>query len=232
MRLSKNAVIEHGNRRRPTFLVCLPTFGTIDIAHHVASQQLMPPVNATLESMVEVTEEVGVARQKFLQYFLNTSRAEILFMLGDDMIPEWNAFIRLYKIFIKEDWDVLSALYFLKQDPPEPILRRTGIVGALEEGVHYKLGETVQSDLVGMDFVMIRRSFLEKLVREMPPPYFRTSFANLDTEIEEEIAEFGGISMHTEDAYFCNKAKQVKAKIGVATSVRVGHLDVKTGQIY
>lgn len=232
MKLSKDAVVEHGNRRRPTFLVCLPTFGKIDIAHHVASQRLMPPVNATLESMVEVGEEVGVARQKFMQHFLNVSRAEILFMIGDDMIPEWDAFIRLYKIFAKEDWDVLSALYFLKQDPPEPILRRVGIVGALEEGTHYKLGETIQSDLVGMDFVMLRRSFLEKMVKELPSPYFRTSFANFDTEIEEEIAEFGGISMHTEDAYFCNKAKKIGGKIGVATSVRVGHLNVNTGQVY
>lgn len=232
MRMNKETVIQHGNRRRPTFLVCLPTFGKIDIAHHVASQRLMPPVNATLESMVEVSEEVGVARQKFLQFFLNNSKAEILFMIGDDMIPEWDAFIRLWKIFTQEDWDVLSAFYFLKQEPPEPILRREGIIGALEEGVHYKLGETVLSDLAGMDFIMMRRSFLEKMVKEIPGPYFRTSFANFDTTIEEEIKEMGGVSYHTEDAYFCRKVKQANGKIGVATSVRVGHLDVNTGVIY
>jgi hypothetical protein len=41
-----------------------------------------------------------------------------------------------------------------------------------------------------------------------------------------------GVVLHTEDVWFYDQAKNLGAKIGVHTGVRVSHLDVKTGLIY
>lgn len=210
-----------GTHKRPTFLKVLPTFGKLDVAFHVAAQRLIMPVNALVNAMTIVGEEVGAARQKACDYILNMNpRPEYLFFFGDDMIPQFDALINLWEIMRKETWDVLAALYYIKSDwMPIPILWRDEIPGVLEEGVHYTLGETVEADICGMDFTLIRPEILEK----MEPPFFKTGPTTF---------EGGGVWVHTEDAYFVRKVKDAGGRVGVATSVRVAHLDVYSGELY
>jgi hypothetical protein len=210
-----------GTHKRATFLKVLPTFGKLDVAYHVAAQRLVMPVNALVNALTIVGEEIGVARNKAAEMILSLKpRPEFLFFFGDDMIPRYDALIRLWEIMRKETWDVLAALYYIKNDwMPTPILWRDEIPGILEEGVHYELGETVDTDICGLDFTLIRPEIFEK----MKPPYFKTG----PTECKS-----GGVWLHTEDAYFVRKVKQTSGRVGVATSVRVAHLDVRTGELY
>lgn len=211
-----------GTHKRATFFKVLPTFGKLDVAFHVAAQRLVMPVNALVEAFTIIGEEVGVARQKAIEMYMRLAKPpELIFFYGDDMIPRYDALIRLWDIMRKETWDVLAAFYYVKQDfYPTPILWRDEIPGFLEEGIHYELGETVDSDICGMDFTLIRGDILKKI----DPPYFKTG-----PTFDEDTK---GLWVHTEDAWFVRKVKQAGGRVGVATSVRVGHLDVTTGEIY
>lgn len=213
-----------GDFKRPTFLKVLPTFGKLDISFHVAAQRLMMPANALVEALTIVGEEVGIARNKAMEKVLNlpeSHRPDFIFFYGDDMIPGYDALLKLWDIARKDPtWDILACLYYIKQDVyPVPILWRDEIPGFLEEGKHYQLGETVASDICGMDFTLIRPKIFEKII----PPWFKTGPTETAT---------GGVWLHTEDAWCVRKVKDAGGKIGVATSVRVGHLDIRTGEIY
>lgn len=217
---------QKGVYRRPTFLVVVPTFGMVSIKYHVAAQRLQAPVNSTIASMVIEGEEIGAARNRALQYCLslNGSMPENIFFFGDDMIPEWWHLIRLWEEMRKGQWDILSALYFMKMDDvPTPILWREEITGPMREGEHYQLGDVVESDIAGMDFTLINPHILSKL----EPPYFKTSFTSSDDQYKNDA-----VSIFTEDAYFCKKVRDVGGRIGVHTGVRVAHLNIKTGELY
>lgn len=224
----KETVILKGTHKRPTFLVGIPTLGIVSINFHIAAQRLQMPVNALVESMVVINEEIGNAREQMAQYYISlpeSKRPQYLFFLGDDMLPEWDSLINLWKAMKDSSYDVMAGLYYLKSDPPVPILWKTEIDGQLEEGKHFKLGEIVDSDICGMDFTLIRPEAL----RKMKPPYFLTGPT---PATDDEGNKTGGVWTHTEDAYFCRKLIEAGGKVGVHTGVRIGHMDIHTGQIY
>jgi hypothetical protein len=220
-----------GTHKRITILVGFPTgvsecprcgqhLDMLPVAFHIASQRLQTPVNSRIEAITTSATEVGEARDYIAKCLVAMNpRPEFLFFIGDDMIPQWDALIRLWQSMQTMDYDVLGALYYLKQDPPTPILWRKEIAGPLMENVHYKPGEIVDSDICGMDFTLIRSSIFDKI----QPPYFKTG----PTEFEDK-----SLLVHTEDAWFCQKVFQAGGRVGVHTGVRVGHLNTKTGVVY
>lgn len=223
MRADTAECIQGSGHKRPTMTVGIPTFGMVPIEFYISSQRMLTPINARMENIIIRGEEVGVAREMIAQRVLKSlNPSEFILFLGDDMIPHWDALVLLYEEAVKGNWDVLGALYFIKQDGaiPMPILWRDDVVGYLKEGIHYNLGEVAISDIVGMDFTLVRTDSLKK----MQPPYFKTG----PTENTQNKA----VWYHTEDSWFCRKAKAAGLKIGVHTGVRVAHLDIKTGEVY
>ena len=61
------------------------------------------------------------------------------------------------------------------------------------------------------------------LFRAVPPPWFVT--------VADMIPERGSQVM-TQDLYFCRKAREMGKTFAVDCRVRVGHLDVNTGEVY
>lgn len=226
MRWNKGeTVVKKGTHKRATFLVCVPTFGIVSIEYHISAQRLQSPVNSVVQSMVIKGEEVGKAREQFMQAWkgMGSSRPEWCFMYGDDIISEWWHLIALYEEAVKGRWDVLSGLYHLKQGiVPTPILWRDPIVGPLKAGRDYIDGEAVISDIVGMDFTLIHESVLDKV----DAPYFQTSF------VDGDQIGYDKVQIFTEDAFFCKKVREAGGKVGCHTKVKLGHLSVATGEIY
>jgi hypothetical protein len=129
-----------------------------------------------------------------------------------------------------EQWDMLTGLYYLKSEPPTPLMWRDSIVGAMQPGRDFTVGERVQVDMTGLDFTLIRVSLLEQITN----PWFKTG-PSLRLTVEnvlEGYIDSNSILSHTEDTWFMKKAKALGAKTGVHTGVRVSHLDVRTGNIY
>lgn len=232
MRLEKELEIgdiHTGVHNRANFLVCLLTLGMVPIEYHVASSRLQYPVNGRAVSMIVKRFEVGKARDMCVDHLLRLpekTKPEFLFFFGDDMIPEWDGLIKLYDEMISGDWDVLTGLYYIKGEPPIPLTWRNDTIGWMMPGIHYKVGEVIDVDVTGMDFTLIRTSFLQKMAEKVERPFFKTGPGAFPYEDIEHIITF------TEDVYFLAKARKCEGKIGVHTGVKVGHFDISTGMIY
>lgn len=220
MRMDKDTQTIEGNHSRASFLLCVPTLGTVDISWVVGYTRLAVPVNAINHSLVVTKQEVGVARNHMVETALNMNpRPEAILMYGDDMLPSWTALLQLYEAFREGQYDVLAGLYYVKNEYPLPIIWRRDIVGPMKENIHYKPGEVVDCDVVGMDFTLLRPSIFDKLEK----PYFKTG----PTKFENR-----GILIHTEDVWACDAIKAAGGRVGCHTGVRVSHLYASTGEIF
>ena len=218
MRMSREVKVVTGQHERPNFLVAIPTLGIVPIEFVIAFSRLQMPINALVSSMVVSKTEVGVARNYVGKHLLQlNNKPKYLLFIGDDMLPPWDGVIKLYQEMETGKWDILSGLYFIKQDLPIPIIWRKDTIGYLEADKHYNIGEVVWVDVCGMDFTIIRRDVFERLEY----PWFKTGPSIMNNKL---VA-------HTEDVYFCDLARKAKMNIGVHTGVRVGHYS-KTGEVY
>ncbi len=220
MRMEKEGPkIITGSHRRAHFLIAIPTLGMVPIEFVIAFARLQMPVNAKANSMVVTKTEVAVARNHVAEYALSMKpRPHYVIFIGDDMIPPWDGVIKLWQEMLTEKWDVLSGLYFIKQDLPIPIIWRRDVPGYLEPFKHYTPGEIVWVDICGMDFTIIKTEVFEKIEK----PWFETGPGKID----------GKLTYYTEDVFFCDKVRKAKLNIGVHTDIRVGHLFHKTGEVY
>jgi len=191
----------------------------------VAYSRLQMPVNCAAASMVVERMEVGVARSYIAdEYMKMDPRPRYLFFLGDDMLPPWDGLVNLWQTMETGRWDVLSGLYYLKAEPPSPLMRRVGITGPLQFGKHCQVGEVVPVDVCGLDFCLIRPEVFEAIDK----PYFKTGYEFTPTDLNGN----GSVTMHTEDTFFLKKVREKKFRIGVDTRIRIGHYDSKSGLIY
>jgi len=254
MRFNRNQSIEDvliiGSHARCHIMQSIPTLGMVPIEWAFTSMRLQMPINGQVFQHIPKGMEVGEARNKAGTDIMNiekSQRPKYLFFLGDDMLPEWDGFVKLYEAMEEEKWDVLTGLYYMKGEPPTPLVWRNDHIGRMQPGKDFKVGERVWVDLTGLDFTLIRTSLLEK----MTPPYFRTGPSlrgevpddmkdlmtklqrgtQLDQRVEPWI-ELKSLVMHTEDVWFCAKARLLGAKMGVHSGVRVSHFDVKSGAYY
>jgi hypothetical protein len=236
MRFQKESKVEDmilGSHQRCHIMMAIPTLGMVPIEFMFAAMRMQMPINGQVFQHIVKGMEVGEARNKAVEAIMlmkKDDRPRYLFFLGDDMIPEWDAFVRLYEMMEEEKWDVLTGLYFWKGEPPTPLVWRNDHVGRMIPGKDFTMGERVWVDLTGLDFTLIRVSLLEA----MEGPWFKTG-PSLRTEMPEALEPYiqvHSVVMHTEDAWFCSKARKLSAKMGVHTGVRVSHMDVKSGSVY
>lgn len=229
MRLQKDPIeTVAGNHRRPTFLLGFVTFGMVPIEWCVTMMRMQAPINCQMESLLCKGMEVGIARNYLAEYAVRMKpRPEYLLMVGDDMLVSWNSLLILYEEMRKGEFDVMSGLYYMKADeysPPMPVMARNDVDGYVLPGIHFAVGEVVEVNLTGMDFTMIRTDLFDNLG---PPPWFKTA-----DSLCIENKETKGLSIFTEDAFFCGKLVEKGYKIGVHSGCRIGHMNVKTGEVY
>ena len=228
MRLQKDPEVVVGNHRRPTFLLGFITLGSVPIEWCVAMMRLQAPMNCRMESLLVKGMEIGVARNYLAEYSLKMNpRPQYLLTIGDDMLVSWNSLLILYEEMRKDEFDVLSGLYYMKTDkysPPMAVMSKDGVEGYLVPGIHFQVGEVVDVSLTGMDFTLIRTDIFEHLG---PPPWFKSADS---TNIYD--AETRGLTIFTEDAFFCERVKKAGFRMGVHSGCRISHLNVKTGECY
>jgi hypothetical protein len=225
MRISKDTKIEdivQGGHVPSTFLLAIPTFGTVPIEFVMAFGRMQMPMSSYCESLIAKGMEVGVARDYIAEKYQKMNpRPLYLLFVGDDMLPPWNALLILYEEMKTDRWDVLSGLYFKKSMPPEPLIYRNDIAGPLEEGVHYRDGEVIHVDRTGLDFTLIRHNVFDVL-GEDSRPWFKTG----PTQDGENLCP------HTEDTWFYDKCRAAGLKVGVHTGCKVGHFLKATQEVF
>lgn len=170
--------------------------------------------------------EVGVARDLAARKCLShRPQPEYLFFLDDDVLPLYDAFIKLfYRLQSNPGYDIAAGVYSCK-GIRDPLIYAGDGCGPFWDWAVGDLLTTEQHGITGthMGLTLIRTSLFQRMldagVVDDEKPFFHTTH-----EQAQQTTRSG-----TEDLYFYKLAAQVGVKIIVDTSVLAGHYDKNTG---
>lgn len=223
-------------------VIIVPTRGMIHHKVVTAWQSLIPPMNQKRTApqfaippqrslMIASGHEVGKAYDEMIKAILanpELSTWKYVLTLEDDNIPPPDAHIRLLESIEWGKYDAVGGLYFTKGDINMPMcygdsdhFKRTGELEFRPRDLRdaVKSGNIVECNGLAMGCTLYRMN----LFRELPAPWFVTV---------NDVTDTGGAQCFTQDLWFCQKAKQAGKTFAVDTRVRVGHLDINTGEVY
>jgi hypothetical protein len=212
-------------------VIVIPTRGTIN--HRVVSswQNLIPPMNTKRALMFASGHEVGHAYNEMVKNILahpELSKWRYLMTLEDDNLPPPDAHVRLLETIEWGKYDAVSALYFTKGEINMPMAygdpaeyARTGVLDFRPRDVRAALAakQVMPVNGIAMGCALWRMD----MFREVPPPWFVTV---------ADVVEGKGTQCFTQDLFFCQRAVQKGKRFAVDLRVKVGHLDINTGNVY
>ncbi len=201
-------------------VMVMPILGdTIPARVHDALMNLQRLPNQKFTNVLIGNQEVSAAYDNALRMILtNPSFKDWKWMLTceQDNLPPFDGFVQLVTYAAEHDYDVLGGLYWIKGIDGVP-----QIWGDRTDAENYRPqppaldGSVVDCWGTGMGFTLFRLD----LFRDMPEPWFYTP------------PEDG---MWTQDLRFFNRlhAHRDNVKVGVHCGVRVGHLDLQSGDCW
>lgn len=197
-------------------------------------KRLIKPMNVPVIEMVVPGREVGDAYNMALQTIFNSpGLKDFKYMLtveDDNIIPfipdSQGPLMMLYENMDK--YDVIGGLYWTKGVPSMPLIygdpkeKAKSVKGMFKVRFDWKDKEEgpIECNGMGMGFTLFNLDiFRDKRVKK---PYFKTVSENTKK----------GSTAYTQDLYFFEKIRKLDYKVAVDTRIKIGHLDVNTGQIY
>lgn len=205
--------------------------GLIDKRVVSAWQGLIPPMNQKRAMLFTSGHEVGQAYDALIANILAHPALKdwrYILTLEDDNLPPPDAHIRLLESINWGNYDAVSALYFTKGDVNMPMAygdpgeyTRTGVADFRPRDVRAALaaGQIMPVNGIAMGCALWKMS----LFREIAAPWYMT--------LNDFIPGQGTVGM-TQDLSFCQKAVTSGKRFAVDLRVKVGHLDVASGNIY
>jgi hypothetical protein len=169
--------------------------------------------------------EIGEARNKVVREALEKRIKYLFFLDWDVLVPPMTLVRLVYLADNNPEYDIISGIYCLKQDPAEVLLwRKWG------EGMDWDWtwGDKITDAIgVGAGCLLLRMSLFENLDGDSKP-WFKTN-------IEHNENTDGTFTRHemTDDLWFCKRAmEEADSKILVDTGILCGHIDNETGVVY
>lgn len=226
-------VMHGGSFKTARTVVMVPTRGTIHHRVVAAWQALLAPMNQARAFFFCAGDEVGVAYNRMIANVLadpNLSKWDYVLTLEDDNLPPPDAHIRLLESIEDTRADAVSGIYFTKGDFNAPMAygnpadyQQTGVLDFRprtpeECKAALQQGQTMPVNGIAMGCALWRMD----LFRQVEAPWFVTV---------SDIVN-GGPQSYTQDLNFCEKAVRQGKRFAVDFRVRVGHLDVATGEVY
>lgn len=240
--------IEHisgSTYRDNSTIVIVPTRGMIHHKVVAAWNNLIPPMNQKRTPLQFATpgpgeerhmivtsgHEVGRAYDTMIKHILahpELSKWKYILTLEDDNLPPPDAHIRLLESIEHGKYDAVGGLYFTKGDLNMPMCygdpaqyRRTGELDFRPRDVRNAMqsGNLIECNGIAMGCSLYRLD----LFREIPEPWFVTV---------NDVVEGQGPQCFTQDLWFCQKAVRAGKRFAVDARVRVGHLDINSGEVY
>jgi hypothetical protein len=219
-------VIPGSTYRDSSTVIIIPTRGQIDQRVVTRWLGLLSPMNQKRAVMFATGHEVGIAYCDLLSRILvdpELSKWKYIMTLEDDNLPPPDAHIRLLETIEGGRFDAVSGLYFTKGSFNMPMAYGDPAAGALDfrpRDVRAALanGEIMQVNGIAMGCALWRMD----LFREITPPWFVTV-----SDVTDE-----GTKVYTQDLNFCQRAVAKGKRFAVDMRVKVGHLDVATGEVY
>lgn len=212
-------------------VIIVPTRGTL---HHRFVQSymgLIAPMNQKRAALFAAGHEVGKAYDAMVANILSgeCSKWKYILTIEDDNLVPPDAHIRLLETIEAGKFDAVGGLYFTKGELNMPMAfgdpeeyKRTGILDFRPRDLRAALSNgasLVEVNGLAMGCTLWRM----ELFREFAAPWFVTC---------NDYAEGVGIKCFTQDLYACERMKRAGKRFAVDVRVRVGHLDVNTGDVY
>lgn len=221
--------IIHGSTYKDcSTVVIVPTRGMIH--HRVVScwQALMAPMNQKRCFVFCTGSEVGDAYNRMLRNVLENpelSRWKFVLSLEDDNIVPHDAHLRLLEtLHDNPDLDAVGGIYWTKGAGGMP----------LALGDPEKFATTGEMDFAPRDMARALKSG-QRLLEVNGLPQGCTLFRmDLFRYVAEPwfVTMQEGNQMFTQDLFFWNRARRLGKRCAIDLSVRVGHLDVSTGEVW
>ena len=257
------AIIKNASRWKHRILIGIPSLGTVRFEWHNAFCSSVIPMNWSSATTVQPVPCIGVMNyhvaeaQNLIVKTVLEGNWEWLLLIEDDVVIPPNIFCEMMKWIEKEKWPVVSGLYHLKSEPPEPMTFR-GRGNGVFNG--WKMGDTVWCDGVPTGCLLISRKLLQ--VCWDASPEIALKRLGMDGASHEIITrevfvtkreaginpETGGYyrKMGTSDLEWCDRildhgllkeagfkeAARKKYPFPVDTSIACGHIDLSSGRIY
>lgn len=214
--------------------VCIiPTRGKVDARVVNSWFKLMTPTNQKFVRLMVQGGEVADAYNTAIIGALNhpgIGKYKYLLTMEDDNLPPPDGFLKLMRSMLEAEkkgenlWAV-SGLYWTKGE---------------QEGVPIAFGDVRKKEF-NLDYIEFKKEgvtpccvipqgftlFKMDIFRKLPYPWFKT----LDVYDPTAPAFNQGISI-TQDSYFFENCYNAGLRFGVRADVRVGHLDMETGQVW
>lgn len=218
-----------------TVIVC-PTRGMIHYQVVNAWNSLQPSKNNKRAFLFCTGHEVGRAYTDLVKYVLNhaqLSQFKYLMTLEDDNIPPADAHTRLLERISGSPYDAVSALYYSKEvglpmafGYPERFKEKFDLeFSARDVTDAVKNGDLMEVNGIAMGCTIYKMD----LFRQIEPPWFVT--VNELIETGDPNLPIAAVT-RTQDLSFCERARWLGKRFAVDCSLRVGHIDVKTGKVY
>lgn len=191
---------------------------------------MIGPMNQKRAVMFCIGDEVGVAYNKMISDILAHPDLRtwkyVMTIESDNLVPP-DAHIRLMETIEAGMWDAVSGIYFTKGDVNMPMaygdparFESTGVLEFTPRDITDALasGKVMPVNGIAMGCALWRMD----LFRQVPAPWFVTLADVVD----------GTFEAMTQDLYFCREARKRGHRFAVDCRVRVGHMDLATGEVY
>lgn len=227
------------------------TLGQVRIEWHNAINGLIIPVNFQFSNSTPIGFRTADAQNIVCKELLDR-KFEWLFLLEDDTIPPLDLFLRLDRYMTKADVPIVSGLYALKSDVPQPFIFR-----GRGNGVHtdFTVGDKVWADGVPTGCLLVHASVIRAMAEHNGTYFLRANGANVTVprvfETPRKAFEDAGTGTYqklvgTSDLYFCDQLREhgILEKAGwgkiarkrfpylVDTGINCGHIERDSGRIF
>jgi hypothetical protein len=193
-------------------------------------QGLIAPMNHKRSMMFCVGDEVGVAYDNLISAILADKELStyryVMTVESDNIVPP-DAQRRLTETIEAGMYDAVSGLYFTKGQINMPMAygdpAHFAATGELEfrprdVAACLAAGQVMPVNGIAMGCALWRMD----LFRAMPKPWFVT----VNDIVDGQAMGF------TQDLWFCKQARMKGYRFAVDCRVKVGHIDVNTGEVY
>lgn len=203
----------------PLVAIAIPTWGKVTIAWASAFKHLGGPLGSNcIELSPVIGQPIAKARNQLMQQAID-SGCDFVFFLGDDVLPQGDALIRLLqRMWDNPEIDMVTGMYWTKHWPTQPYIWR-----GMQRGPYmdWKYGEFFEIDFAGCDCLLIR---ITPEMKALGPEWFSTNWSWEDAPAPQLLA--------TEDFYFYTKAREAGMKLWCDSLVQCIHEDRNTGIQY
>lgn len=191
---------------------------------------MIAPMNQNRPIMFCIGDEVGVAYNRMIQVILDHPQLSkfkyVMTVEADNLVPP-DAHKRLLETIEAGQWDAVSGLYFTKGEYNMPMAygdpQRFESTGELEFAPRNVVEALAAGQVMAVNGIAMGCALWRmELFRQLPSPWFVT----LDDVIDGKGLCF------TQDLYFCKEARKRGHRFAVDCRVRVGHMDLNTGEVY